>query len=117
LAGMHELSKTRLDSFSKERNILQQKVTAIPSVKPAVNAPAGMLRIPGGNFLFEVSGIEIEGENQIGVDVQYPWENVARRAHKSVVQIKTFHMDRYPVTNAGFREFLQATKYRPADDH
>jgi iron(II)-dependent oxidoreductase len=117
LAGMRNLSKSRLDSFSKERTILQQKVTAIPSVKPAVNPPAGMLRIPGGIFLFDVSGIEIEGDNEIGVDVQYPWENVARRAHHSMVQIKSFHMDRYPVTNAAFKEFLEAAKYRPEDDH
>jgi gamma-glutamyl hercynylcysteine S-oxide synthase len=117
LAGMHELSNARLDSFSTERNVLQQKITAIPSVKPPAAPPAGMLRIPGGNFLFEVSGIEIEGDNQIGVDVQYPWENVARRAHRSTVQIKSFHMDRYPVTNGAFKEFLEAAKYHPADDH
>jgi hypothetical protein len=76
-----------------------------------------MLRIPGGNFLFEVSGIEIEGDNQIGVDVQYPWENAARRAHSSKVQIKSFYMDRYPVTKAAFKAFLDAAKYRPSDDH
>jgi formylglycine-generating enzyme required for sulfatase activity len=76
-----------------------------------------MLRIPGGSFVFEVAGIEIEGDNQIGVDVQYPWENVARRFHRSTVQIKSFHMDRYPVTNAAFKAFLDDAKYHPADDH
>ena len=36
-----------------------------------------MVKIPEGDFLFQVSGIEIEGFNDIGVDVQYPWENLA----------------------------------------
>jgi formylglycine-generating enzyme required for sulfatase activity len=117
LAGMKTLSAKRLDSFSKERNVLPQTATAIAPTKPAASSPAGMVRIPGTSFMFEVSGIEIEGENQIGVDVQYPWENVARRAHRSTVQIGPFYIDRYPVTNAEFRKFLDASKYSPADNH
>jgi iron(II)-dependent oxidoreductase len=34
-----------------------------------------------------------------------------------MVQVKSFHMDRYPVTNAAFKQFLEAAKYHPADDH
>ncbi len=51
------------------------------------------------------------------MDVQYPWENVARRTHRSVVPVKSFYIDRYPVTNAEFSKFLIATHYRPSDDH
>jgi len=76
-----------------------------------------MIRVPGGTFQFEVSGIEIEGENQAGVDVQYPWESVARRNHKSAVQVKSLYVDRYPVTNENFKRFLTATNYLPADSH
>jgi len=114
---MKTLSAKRLDSFSKERNVLPQTATAIAPTQPAASSPGGMVRIPGTSFMFEVSGIEIEGENQIGVDVQYPWENVARRAHRSTVQIGPFYIDRYPVTNAEFRKFLDASKYSPADNH
>ncbi len=117
LNDMGRMTNKRLDSFSKERNILQQKMTEIPLTKPVTSASAGMIRIPAADFTFEISGIEIEGENQIGVDVQYPWENVARRDHNSVVPIKTFFVDKYPVTNADFKKFLDATKYHPADDH
>ena len=117
LAAMSTLGRTRLDSFSKERNVLQQTLTAIAPTKPAAVSPPGMVPIPAAAFPFEVSGIEIEGENQIGVDVQYPWENAARRAHKSTVQIAPFYIDRYPVTNADFKKFLDAAKYHPADDH
>ena len=117
LAAISTLGRTRLDSFSKERNVLQQTLTAIAPTKPAAVSPPGMVPIPAAAFPFEVSGIEIEGENQIGVDVQYPWENAARRAHKSTVQIAPFYIDRYPVTNADFKKFLDAAKYHPADDH
>lgn len=117
LADMKQMAKTRLDSFSTARNVLPQTLTTIASTKVSANAPAGMVSVPGGEFNFEVEGIEIEGENQIGVDVQYPWEDSARRSHKSVVRIKPFHMDRYPVTNADFKKFVDSTKYRPQDDH
>ncbi len=116
-AGVSNVNGPRLDSFSTQRNILQQTITQIAATAPAANAPSGMIRIPAADFTFEVAGIEIEGDNQIGVDVQYPWENVARRSHRSVVSVKAFYIDRYPVTNAQFRAFLDATKYRPADDH
>ncbi len=117
LNEMGKLTKARLDSFSALRNILPQKMTEIAPTKSAASAPAGMLQIPAANYKFHVSGIEIEGENQIGVDVQYPWENVARRDHESVVPIKSFFIDRYPVTNAEFKKFLDTAKYRPRDDH
>jgi formylglycine-generating enzyme required for sulfatase activity len=117
LDGMKQLAQRRLDSFSKERNILQQKVTGILPTTPVASAPAGMIRVPGGAYRFEVNGIEIEGENQIGVDVQYPWENAARRFHKTVLQVKPFCIDRYPVTNAEFKTFVDAAHYHPRDDH
>jgi formylglycine-generating enzyme required for sulfatase activity len=117
LSEMSALSTKRLDSFPKERNVLQQSATPIAPTVPVSIPPTGMIRIPAASFLFEVSGIEIEGENQIGVDVQYPWENVARRAHRSIVPIASFYVDRYPVTNAEFKKFILAAKYHPADDH
>ncbi len=61
-------------------------------------------------------GIEIEGFNDIGVDVQYPWEDTPRRFHEHPMQIKSFWIDKYPVTNAQFKKFLDATHYRPQDD-
>jgi formylglycine-generating enzyme required for sulfatase activity len=75
-----------------------------------------MIRIPGGEFLFAVNGIEIEGSDDIGLDVQYPWEDSARRYHEHRMQIASFYIDEYPVTNAGFKEFLDASHYHPKDD-
>jgi formylglycine-generating enzyme required for sulfatase activity len=76
-----------------------------------------MVRIPGGEFDFRVSGVMIEGANDVGTGVQYGWEDSPRRHHRRVIDIKTFFMDRYPVTNAEFKKFLDATRYRPGDDH
>ena len=63
-----------------------------------------------------MKGIEIEGTDDAGLDVQYPWENSARRFHEHRVHIASFYIDQYPVTNAKFKEFLDATHYHPKDD-
>ena len=82
-----------------------------------------MIRIPAGKFQFTVSGVEIEGwggaehENDEGIDVQYPWETVARRHHDKTLQMKSFFIDRFPVTNAQFKTFLDQSHYKPADTH
>ena len=76
-----------------------------------------MVKIPEGDFTFQVAGLEIEGTNDEGVDVQYPWEPSARRYHSHRIHLKSFWMDTYPVTNADFKRFLDATHYQPADDH
>jgi formylglycine-generating enzyme required for sulfatase activity len=75
-----------------------------------------MVRIAGGPYIFKVAGIEIEGSNDIGVDVQYPWEDSPRRFHEHPMEIKSFFIDKYPVTNAQFKKFLDATNYHPQDD-
>src|ERR1700686_679662 len=76
-----------------------------------------MVRIPEGDYDFRVSGIEIEGGNDPGVDVQYPWEDSARRFHRHRMHLRSFYIDRTPVTNAEFKKFLDATHYHPQDDH
>jgi formylglycine-generating enzyme required for sulfatase activity len=50
-----------------------------------------------------------------GVDVQYPWEDSPRRFHEHAMTIKPFFIDRFPVTNAQFKQFLDATHYTPRD--
>jgi formylglycine-generating enzyme required for sulfatase activity len=76
-----------------------------------------MLRIPEGDYDFQVSGIEIEGGNDPGADVQYPWEPGARRYHRHRMHMPTYYMDRTPVTNLEFKKFVDATHYHPKDDH
>jgi formylglycine-generating enzyme required for sulfatase activity len=117
LGRMSELSQKRLPEFSHQWKFLPQQIVAIAATKPAATAPAGMVRIPGGSFQFRVSGIEIEGDNDIGVDVQYPWEDAPRRHHLKTLEMKPFYIDKFPVTNAEFKKFVDATHYHPKDDH
>lgn len=117
IAGMRERAARPLASFSREWRFLPQQLVEIPPTQPAAAAPEGMLKIPEGEFLLRVSGVEIEGGNDAGVDVQYPWENSPRRQHLHAMHIKPFYIDRHPVTNAEFRKFMDATHYHPKDDH
>jgi len=45
--------------------------------------------------------------------VAYPWENSPRRFHQHNTALKRFFIDRYPVSNAEFKAFLDATRYHP----
>lgn len=116
LTKMKTLTATPLASFSRERSILPQQMTAIAPTKPPSGIPSGMAKIPEGDLLFKVQGIEIEGFDDIGVDVQYPWEDSPRRYHEHSIHVESYWIDKYPVTNAEFKKFLDATHYHPKDD-
>lgn len=116
MAKMKQMTASPLASFSHEWKVLPQQLVPISSTQPASTAPAGMVKIPAADFLFKVSGIEIEGSNDIGVDVQYPWEDSPRRFHEHPMHVDSFYIDKYPVTNADFKKFLDATHYHPKDD-
>ncbi|HVU45852.1 MAG TPA: SUMF1/EgtB/PvdO family nonheme iron enzyme [Terracidiphilus sp.] len=112
---MAAMTAKPLATYSHDRTILQQTVVHIAPTKPAAVAPEGMVRIPGGAFVFKVAGTEIEGGDDPGVDVQYQWEDSPRRYHEKTMQVAPFYIDKYPVTNAQFRQFLDATHYMPRD--
>jgi len=117
LGEMKTLNGVRLDSFSKDSTVLKQTITEVKPTKKDKAAPEGMIRIAAPQFDFDVDGIEIEGGNLAGVDVQYPWESIASRHHRHRMQVAPFYIDKYPVTNAQFKKFMDATNYRPGDDH
>jgi formylglycine-generating enzyme required for sulfatase activity len=116
MARMKEMTATPLAKYDDIWRPLGQQLVSIATTTPASAPPVGMVLISGGDFAFKVRGIEIEGETNIGVDVQYPWEYQARRFHDHPMQIKPFYMDKYPVTNSQFKAFLDATHYHPGDD-
>jgi gamma-glutamyl hercynylcysteine S-oxide synthase len=116
LTTMREMTAKPLAAYSSEWKTLPQHIVEIASTKSASGTPEGMLRIGGGEYVFRVQGIEIEGSNDIGVDVQYGWEDMPRRFHEHQMQLKPFYIDKYPVTNAAFKQFLEATHYKPQDD-
>ncbi len=117
LLFMAARSQKPLASYSRAWSAVQQTIVEISATKPVASAPSGMVAIPEGDFDFSVHGLEIEGGNDPGVDVQYPWENSARRGHHHRLHLKKFFIDRTPITNSEFKKFLDATKYHPADDH
>ncbi len=116
MASMKQITAAPLRIFSADWKPLSQKMVEIEPTKQAANAPDAMVKITGGDYVFKVEGIEIEGYNDIGVDVQYPWEDMPRRFHEHRMQIKPFFIDKYPVTNVEFKKFVDATHYRPADE-
>ncbi|MES2255280.1 MAG: SUMF1/EgtB/PvdO family nonheme iron enzyme [Pseudomonadota bacterium] len=115
LAKMKIMSARPLSSYADEWKPLPQTLVEIKSTAAPATAPQDMVKIPGGDFHFKIEGIEIEGHNDVGVDVQYPWEKDARRFHDHRLTVKPFYIDKYPVTNSQFKAFLDATQYRPAD--
>jgi formylglycine-generating enzyme required for sulfatase activity len=117
LATMHEAARTPLSELSHEWKVLPQQLMEIKPTTAAKSAPSGMVRIPGGEFDFRSNGVMIEGGNDAGVDAQYPWEDAPRRFHQHTMHINPFYIDKYPVTHAEFKQFLDATHYHPRDDH
>jgi iron(II)-dependent oxidoreductase len=69
----------------------------------AATAPSGMVKVPGGKFLFKVT----HGDNFI----PYPTQGV-----NQTFDMRSFFMDRHPVTNKEFGSFLKATNYKPSDN-
>lgn len=63
--------------------------------------PSGMNKIPGGKFVFKTT----RGDDFIPYPKSTPEE----------IQITTFLMDKFPVTNIQFKRFIEATHYKPND--
>jgi formylglycine-generating enzyme required for sulfatase activity len=115
MSDMKELTARPMSSYSAEWKTLSQQIVDIPATKLPSTLPPNMIRLDAADFVFKVEGVEIEGSDQVGVDVQYPWEDMPRRFHEHVLRTKPFAIDKYPVTNADFKRFLDATHYQPAD--
>ena len=116
MTDMKALTAAPLSSLSHQWAPLPQQLKPIAAATPAASALAGMIKVPETDFVFRVNGVEIEGADKAGIDVQYPWEDSPRLFHEHRIHQGAFWIDRYPVTNAQFEKFLKATHYRPVDD-
>ena len=114
MAEMKSMTDTPLAAYSSQWKVLPQTLVAIRATKAAA-APEGMVKIPATDFDFKVSGLEIEGSDDIGVDVQYPWEDSPRRYHEHTMHLTSFYIDKYPVTNAEYKKFVDSGTYHPKD--
>jgi gamma-glutamyl hercynylcysteine S-oxide synthase len=116
LSAMKEMTAQPLSAWSDEWKVLPEQLVPITPTEPAATPPPGMVLIPAGDYVFRVHGVEIEGGDDAGVDVQFPWEDAPRRDHEHRMTVAPFYIDKYEVTNAEFSAFLDATHYHPKDD-
>jgi formylglycine-generating enzyme required for sulfatase activity len=117
LQKMRTFSARKLGDYDDKWSVLPQRLVDVAPTNAAAAPPEGMVLIPPGRFNFRVRGVEVSGKNDIGIDVQYPWEDAPHRYHAHEMQVKAFYMDRFPVTNQEFKKFLDATHYVPRDSH
>ncbi len=95
------------DRILRDENILTVRggkpwlVSKLARTERAAAVPPDMVLIPGMQFSYEVS----TGEDFI------PYPDVSDK----ITAIDTFLIDRYPVTNAQFYGFVEATGYHPSD--
>jgi len=116
LDTMKTMTMRALASFSAEWNYLLQTMVPIAFTAPATSAPAGMVYVPHAHsYVFSVQGVEIEGNDGTGVDVQFPWESFPSRHHQSTLEVGPFYMDKFPVTCGNYSHYLQATGFQPKD--
>jgi iron(II)-dependent oxidoreductase len=71
-------------------------------IQCTVKAPPGMVKIPAGTFDFHTDN----------ADQFIPYPEIRE---KKSVNMKSFYMDKYPVTNQQYSEFLAVTGYIPGD--
>ena len=93
-AGIQTLMSKMAKMTAQPLSVLPQR--ELPATADGRNCPncrppplREMVKIPE-EFSFPVQDIEIEGFNDIGVDVQYPWENSARRFHERPMRDQVF---------------------------
>ncbi len=115
MARMRTMTAKPLSGFPDEWRTLPQKIVDIAPTRLPTTPDPTMVRIQATDYTFKVRGIEIEGLDAIGVDVQYPWEDMPRRFHQQRMQIKPFSIDKYPVTNEQFKQFMDESHYQPQD--
>lgn len=92
------LDETVLEVTSGEPILISASVKT-ESIK---KTPAGMVKIPSGTFLWKTT----QGDEFI----RYPKLNTT-----DAVTMPSYYMDKFPVTNKQFKEFLDATGYVPSD--
>ncbi len=116
MAKMKELTGQSLASYPHEWSFLPQQIVPIAASRATSQSPEGMVGLPSADYVFRVHGIELEGGDGLGVDVQYPWESAPIRYHETKLHIKPFWLDKFSVTNSQFQKFLSAAHYHPDDD-
>ena len=112
---MANLTSIPLKNLSSQWNYSPQTLLSTSNSREIpLKKNDNLILIPGGDYLFTVAGNCIEGDRlPQGVDVQFPWEEHPQRSHKQLLKIKPFYMDKYPITNKDYFDFLTDSDYKP----
>lgn len=103
--GKFVIQLFRDDILIDERTATIERATPrlmseVKTTEKAQKVPEGMVNIPEGEFEWKVS----QGDEFI----PYPKYGTNQQVH-----VKSFYMDKHPVTNAEFKKFMDATGYQP----
>jgi gamma-glutamyl hercynylcysteine S-oxide synthase len=84
-----------------------------PTARPAPGTlPAGMVSVPAGRFAYTL----LQTQSFWQATYANEWQETRQESpYVRNAHVGAFWMDRYPVTNAEFRQFLDAAHYEPAD--
>ena len=98
------------------------KPTRDPRSVPATSLEPEMIRIPAGRFIMGSTDAEAEAAieqmiaalegSSVDEETIRGWVNAERPQHR--LHVKSFHIGKYPVTNAQYAAFVAATGYRTA---
>ncbi|CAK0808632.1 unnamed protein product [Prorocentrum cordatum] len=117
LARMRGLTAAPLASLSAEWRMLPQEMVGMESRVATTATADGMVLIPRARYEFRSAAVELEGNDTLGMDAQFPWEGSAHRFHQRLLELGPFYIDRHLVTKGDFARFLHATRYAPRDPH
>jgi formylglycine-generating enzyme required for sulfatase activity len=118
LQSMAGMTAKPLYEYDETWRYLNQTRVEIAKTTPRSAAPAGTVLVPKNDaWSFVVKGVEIEGDDNHGVDVQYPWEAHPMREHSHTLSVGPLYVDEYPVTCANYSAYIAATGFKPADDY
>ena len=123
LKKMASMTATPLHELSPEWEPLPQIMLNTSTMADKSHGSGSMevgpetVLVEGGEYEFSVSGNCIEGDNlPTAVDVQFPWEIHPQREHgPENITVSNLNVHKYPVTNADYFSFLEATNWAPKD--
>lgn len=79
-------------------------ISSVESTPPSDKAPSAMVYIPSGSVTLKTSETSV----WVSPNPEYPKEG-------QVVEVESFYMDKFPVTNKQFKAFLDDSGYMPED--
>src|SRR5262249_55525825 len=106
MSEMRQLTANPLSSYSHEWKVLHQEIMPMAKAKTTSSTLAGMIKIPEGDFLFKVGGIEIEGSAVFGSVCSIRGEKLPGGFPETILAFSPFISAKFPVPIRDFKTFL-----------